>query len=127
MQLSNQISVSAEHYAARGIDSRQQPMTWVVQGAPTLQIGDTPVPFQFTFSSFENSYQTPFNQMGTSPKYKWIQVHVGYRNLQFSNYTMGGQRMLGAGVELTPGKWHMGFFWGMLPPRWRGFVIRAKA
>jgi hypothetical protein len=114
MQVSNQMSVSIEHYSVRGIDGRQLPFTYILNGSPTLQIGETPVPFSFTFSSFQNSYQTPFNQMGTSPKYKWIQAHVGYRNLSFSNFTLGGQRMLGAGVELTPGRWQFGFFWGVI-------------
>jgi len=114
LQLSNQLSVSAEYYSVRGIDGRQLPLTYVFQGAPTIQIGDTPVPFAFVVSSFSNSYQTPFNQMGTSPKYKWIQVHAGYRNINFSNFTLGGQRMLGAGVELTPGKFQLGFFWGVI-------------
>jgi hypothetical protein len=114
MQFSNQMSVSVEHYSVKGIDGRQMPLTYVFHGTPTLQIGETPVPFSFVLSSFSNSYQTPFNQLGASPKYKWIQVHAGYRNMQFSNFTLGGQRMLGAGVELTPGKWQFGFFWGML-------------
>jgi len=114
LQLSNQLSVSAEYYSVRGIDGRQLPLTYVFQGAPTIQIGDTPVPFAFVVSSFSNSYQTPFNQLGTSPKYKWIQVHLGYRNINFSNFTLGGQRMLGAGVELTPGKFQLGFFWGVI-------------
>jgi hypothetical protein len=114
LQLSNQVSVSAEYYSVRGIDGRQLPITYVFQGAPTVQIGDTPVPFAFVLSSFSNSYQTPFNQMGTSPKYKWIQLHAGYRNINFSNFTLGGQRMLGAGLELTPGKFQLGFFWGVI-------------
>jgi hypothetical protein len=114
LQLSNQLSISAEYYSVRGIDGRQLPLTYVFQGAPTIQIGDTPVPFAFVVSSFSNSYQTPFNQLGTSPKYKWIQVHAGYRNINFSNFTLGGQRMLGAGIELTPGKFQLGFFWGVI-------------
>jgi hypothetical protein len=114
VQVNNQLSVSAEYYSVRGIDGRQLPLTYVFQGAPTVQIGDTPVPFAFVLSSFSNSYQTPFNQIGTSPKYKWIQLHAGYRNINFSNFTLGGQRMLGAGVELTPGKFQLGFFWGVI-------------
>jgi len=114
LQLNNQISLSTEWYDVNGIDNRQLPFTYIVQGAPTVQLGQTPVPFSFVFSSFSNSVQTPFNQMGASPKYKWIQVHAGYRNIVFSPFTLGGQRMLGGGVELTPGKWQFGFFYGMI-------------
>lgn len=114
LQLNNQIALSTEWYDVNGIDNRQLPFTYIVQGAPTVQIGETPVPFSFVFSSFSNSVQTPFNQMGASPKYKWIQLHAGYRNIVFSPFTLGGQRMLGGGVELTPGKWQIGFFYGMI-------------
>jgi hypothetical protein len=114
LQVSNQLSVSAEYYSVKGIDGRQLPMTYILQGAPTVQIGSVPVPFSFVLSSFSNSYQTPFNQMGTSPKYKWIQVHAGYRNMNYSSFTLGGQRMLGIGVDLTPGKFQCGFFWGVI-------------
>jgi hypothetical protein len=114
LQLNNQISLSTEWYDVNGIDNRQLPFTYIVQGAPTVQLGTTPVPFSFVFSSFSNTFQTPFNQMGASPKYKWIQIHAGYRNIVFSPFTLGGQRMLGGGIELTPGKWQIGFFYGMI-------------
>src|SRR5690606_30327853 len=40
--------------------------------------------------------------------------HMGYRNVQFSPYTLAGHRMLGGGLELKPGKLRFGFMYGRL-------------
>jgi len=38
-----------------------------------------------------------------SPYYKWITIHVGYRNINYSQFTLAGHTILGAGIELHPG------------------------
>jgi len=49
-----------------------------------------------------------------SPQWKWIKVHLGYRNINFSKYVLGGHTILGAGLELTPGKFRFGIVYGRL-------------
>jgi hypothetical protein len=47
-----------------------------------------------------------------SPYYKWLTVHAGYRNVNFSRYSMAGHTFLGGGIEATPGNFRFGFIYG---------------
>lgn len=114
VQLSGTLNLSLEQYAAHGIENRKQSTSWMISGTPTLTVLGVQMPFSFLFSNFENRYYQPFNQYGISPRYKWITVHAGYRNIQFSPYTLAGYRMLGGGVELNPKGLRLGFMYGRL-------------
>ncbi len=70
------------------------------------------IPFSLVVSEQESRFSQPFNQYGVSPYYKWVKLHLGYRNIRFSNYTLGGANFLGAGLELTPGRWRLGYVYG---------------
>jgi hypothetical protein len=87
-------------------------LTWAITGSATLSVYGVQLPFSFSFADKKANYSQPFNQFGLSPKYKWITVHLGYRNVTFSNYTLAGYTFLGAGVELNPGILRFGFIWG---------------
>jgi hypothetical protein len=113
-EISGNINFTSESYSVRGLSARRQPFSWVISGAPNVKIFGFQLPFNFLFSNFQNRYYQPFNQYGVSPKYKWIKLHAGYRNISFSPYTLAGFRMLGGGFELTPGKLRMGFMYGQL-------------
>lgn len=111
---SNRLSIQTEWYEADGIDPRQFPFAWTVSGNPTVTLFGQEVPFSILVSNYNSEFHQPFNHYGISPKYKWAQLHLGYRSLRFSPFTLAGHRMLGAGMELTPGKFHIGFFYGHL-------------
>ncbi len=64
--------------------------------------------------SNRRSFQQPFNKIGVSPQYKWAKLHLGYRNVSFSKFTLGGHTILGAGGEFTPGKFRIGVMYGQL-------------
>ncbi len=114
VRFSGSLHLQLESYSANNLENRRKPFSWMISGSPTLTILDIPVPVSFLLSNFENRYYQPFNQYGISPKYKWITVHAGYRNVQFSPFTLAGYRMLGGGVELNPGKLRLGFMYGRL-------------
>jgi len=101
VRLSGNISFSMENYSVNGIAARRQPFTWTLNGAPTLTVLGVQMPFQFLFGNFENRFYQPFNQYGISPRYKWLTVHAGYRNVNFQPYTMAGYRLLGGGIEIN--------------------------
>lgn len=101
-------------YSAQGMTARRSPFSYVLTGSPTLSIYGIAVPLSFTYSEQQRSFSQPFNQFGMSPTYKWITVHGGYRNVSFSPYTLAGHTLLGAGVELKPGKFRLGFMTGRL-------------
>ncbi|HMG16934.1 MAG TPA: hypothetical protein VK590_15865, partial [Saprospiraceae bacterium] len=79
------------------------PFSAYLTGNPTLEILGVTLPFSFTVADRKVNYYTPFNQYGVSPYYKWIKVHLGYRNLQFSEYSLNGITFYGFGVEMNPG------------------------
>lgn len=114
VKFSGGLNLQLESYSASGIPDRKKDFTWVLTGNPTVEIMGVQLPFFFLFSNYENRYFQPFNQFGVSPYYKWVKLHLGYRNIQFSPFTLAGYRMLGGGVELTPGKFRFGFMYGRL-------------
>jgi len=101
-------------YNVDGLTARRKPFTWYIFGSPTLTIYGLSIPFSFALSEENQTYSQPFNQFGLSPHYKWITVHLGYRNVNFSPYTLAGHTIYGAGLELNPGKLRFGFMYGRL-------------
>lgn len=99
-------------YKANGIPARYLPFNYLITGSPVLSLYGVQVPLYFSFSRQQNSFTQPFNQFGLSPQYKWITVHAGYRNLNYSPFTLAGHTFLGAGVDLRPGKWRVGAMYG---------------
>lgn len=89
-------------YSANGIQDRQEPLYWLINGNFTPTIYSIEIPISFIITEQERSYIQPFNQFGLSPSYKWIKLHLGYRNMNFSQYSLSGQTFLGIGIELKP-------------------------
>lgn len=98
------IQLSAGGYAVKGIENRRNPYIWSISGNPTFYLYDIAIPFSFLISEQNRNFRQPFNQFGLSPTWKWITVHAGYRNLNYSNYTLNGHTFLGVGIDLNP-KW----------------------
>ncbi|MCB0484111.1 MAG: hypothetical protein KDC37_06070, partial [Flavobacteriales bacterium] len=83
---------------------QRPPFFWVINANTTFNIYSVAIPFTATFTSQNSAYTQPFNQFGISPKYKWITGHLGFRSMQFSEFSLGGLIFLGAGVEIKPEK-----------------------
>lgn len=109
-----QLQVGNDFYGAQGIDPRRAAYTGVISGQIIFTIKGISLPFSFVYGNRNKSFRQPFNRLGLSPRYKWITLHAGYRNIRFSKYVMGGHTMLGVGVELNPGKFRFGFLYGRL-------------
>jgi hypothetical protein len=100
-------------YGVDGIAARQDPFTYGFNANATLSLYSISMPFSFTwYNNNKSNFSQPFNQFGISPTYKWITGHFGYRSLNFSEFTLNGQTFLGAGVEMTPGKFRFGAMYG---------------
>lgn len=111
--LSGGVTARAIFYNANGISNQRQPFSYLITGSPTISIYNSlTIPITFTFSEQERSVRQSFNQFGMSPYYKWITVHAGYRNINYSQFTLAGHTFLGGGVDLTPGIFHFGFIYG---------------
>ncbi|NVN94439.1 MAG: hypothetical protein HXX18_04040 [Bacteroidetes bacterium] len=111
---SGNLDIRGIAYNMQGMDSRRKPFAWYIFGSPTFTFYGFSVPLSFSLSDQEKTFSQPFNQFGLSPHYKWITIHLGYRNINFSPYTLAGHTIYGAGVELKPGNFRFGFMYGRL-------------
>ncbi len=111
--LSGGLTARTIFYDANGIPNRRQPFSYIFTGSPIISILNSfTIPLSFTYSEQDRSFRQPFNQFGMSPYYKWITIHAGYRNINYSQFTLAGHTILGAGVELHPGIFKFGFITG---------------
>ena len=114
VQLGGSIQGTSINYMARGMDNRQQPFTYYVTGNPWVYSHGVYVPIDFSYTRPDSLLAQPYNQIGSSPTYKWLTLHLGYRNIQYTPYTLAGHTMLGAGFDIKPGKLRAGFIYGRL-------------
>ena len=101
-------------YDVTGKQANRKPFVWLLTGSPTVSVYGITFPFSFTVSEQQRDFRQPFNKFGVSPYYKWMKLHLGYRSVTFSPYTLAGHTILGAGTELTPGNFRFGFMYGRL-------------
>lgn len=111
-EIRGSLTANVQMYQANGIASRRQPFTWYLTGTPIVKWLGMTFPFTLVVSEQERRFSQPFNQYGVSPYYKSLKLHLGYRNVRFSDYTLGGANFLGAGVEYTPKNVRLGFVYG---------------
>lgn len=121
--LHGNIGLSFMAYAVDGIPARQLPFSYILSANATLSIGKFDLPFSFVFSDKQRSYAQSFDEFGISPTYKWLTVHLGYRNVTFSNYTLAGHSFLGGGIELNPGIFRFGFVYGQFNRKTSGSPV----
>jgi len=112
--ISGRFSLSTNFYGTSKEINNRAPFSYVISGSPTISIYGVSIPLTLTYSNQQLTYAKPFQRYGASPYYKWVKVHLGYRNMNFSPYSITGQTFLGAGVELTPGKFRLSAFYGTL-------------
>ena len=99
VKFSGSLSAQFLGYSTTRERPSRDPFVWTLSGSPTLSLYGFNIPFSFVISPKQQSFRQPFNQFGMSPYYKWLTLHVGYRNINFSRYTLSGHTFLGAGVE----------------------------
>lgn len=114
VRLSGGIDLRGIFYQMDGMAPRRKPFSWIASGNVNIGLYGFDIPLSFTISEQDRRFSQPFNQFGLSPRYKWLTLHGGYRNVSFSPYTLDGHTLLGGGVELNPGKFHFGVMYGRL-------------
>ncbi|MBC7383130.1 MAG: hypothetical protein H7296_09075 [Bacteroidia bacterium] len=109
------VSANQQFYLSDGVNNRRDPYNYFLSARLTVSYAGLSIPFTATYSNQKLGYGQPFNIIGLSPKYKWITAHLGYRNMTFSPYTLGGHQFLGAGVEVEPSKeWKIAAMYGRM-------------
>lgn len=112
LTVTGSVGASSVFYQSHGIAARRDPFYWVINANLTfLLFNKISVPFSATLTQQDKNFgnglekfNQPFNQIGISPRYKWLTVHAGYRNVEFSEYSLSGAVFLGGGVEINPEK-----------------------
>lgn len=104
-------------YAVRDAGTRySQNQPWCLNGTLilTMRTGWT-IPIQGIWSTPSAEYGQSYNTIGISARHKnWLTLHGGYRNLEFSPFTLASHTVLGAGIELNPGLLRVGLIVGQL-------------
>ena len=105
-----------------GKQDRLDPFSWTLSATPTVSVYGIQMPFYFLLNKQSRSLTGPFQQFGLSPSYKWVRLHLGYRNITFSPYTMAGRLFNGVGLELNPGKFRFGATYGQFQKAEEGYL-----
>ena len=113
-EIKGHLSATAIFFDVSGRETYREPFTWLLQGSPTLYVYGIAIPVTIVVSEQERDFRQPFNRFGISPEYKWAKLHLGYQNLHFSKYSLAGHSIVGAGVELNPGKLRFAYMRGQL-------------
>lgn len=114
IKLSGSVSALQSYNVAVGKVASRKPYNYLLTGNLNLTLFEEfQLPVSFLYSNAGSAFSQPtFNQTSFHPKYKWFQAHVGTISVSHSPYTMGGHVFKGAAVDLTPGKWKFGGFYG---------------
>jgi len=115
MTLTGDIDLTKSFYVLRGQEgSSVQNTPWYLTGSLILAMrAGWTIPLQSVWTSPTSGYGQAYNAIGVSPRYKnWLTLHGGYRNLEFSPFTLSGYTVLDAGFELSPGRLRVGVMAG---------------
>lgn len=97
------IRATSTLYTAQGIEQRRDPLNWQINANMSVQTKFLTVPFSVQLShqqrNFTHPFQQDFNQFGFSPTYKNTTLHVGYRAISLSEFSLAGTQFLGVGLE----------------------------
>jgi hypothetical protein len=61
------------------------------------------IPFTFSYSGSQYDFNTVRinRQFGLSPSYKAVTLHLGYRTMNFSEFTLNNTQFIGAGINYS--------------------------
>jgi len=98
------LNLNSTAYNAVGMTNRRDPFFWGIDANLNITLFNIiNVPLSAHYSKDNKTYSHPtYNYFGVSPSYKFITLHAGYRNMQFSNYSLSGLTFLGGGIEIAP-------------------------
>src|SRR5579872_6384618 len=108
------LGAGAEFYQSNESYPTRPPFAWNINGSLTPSFYGVSMPLAFVVTQYGKSYSSPFTQLGISPSYKWVKLHLGYRTMLFSPLVFAGQSFLGGGIELSPKGFYFGGWYGLL-------------
>ncbi len=104
IKLTGEIGAYGELYSIKGQPERRPKATGRIYFRPTLELfGLIQIPFEFLLSTEGSSARQNINQFGISPNWSWGTLHLGDFTEEYSQYTLSGIKIRGAGINIKPG------------------------
>lgn len=95
----------SDGYLARGISARRPDAMWRLAVSSRFSLfGEIDFRMNLLLSQEESRFQQDVGQVGLSPSWRWITVHLGDFTNDYSPLMLQGSRIRGGGIDLTPGK-----------------------
>lgn len=126
LKLSGSIQVNGGFFKSTRNPGRMPGGYYRISGNPRLRYGKWDIPLKFQFGNFEDRLLQPFNKIGISPSYKWITIHAGHQQLDFSPFVYQNHLIFGAGLELNPGKFRFAALYGELKRATSGGILSIQ-
>ena len=109
-----QIGASSNFYTSNETVYTRPSFAWNANGNFVAKVNQVDLPFSFVVTQHNKSNSPAHIQFGMTPTYKWAKLHLGYRYINFSPLTYGGQTFKGVGIELNPKQFRFAAFYGRL-------------
>jgi hypothetical protein len=103
IKVSGGINATTMFNTIHGNEQRNDPFAFRLNANLNFDILGIKAPFSASISDGNKVYNLPsYAFYGLSPSYKWIKLHFGDRNMEFSPYTLSGHNFYGMGMEINP-------------------------
>lgn len=113
VRVNGSFGASADAYRAVGNTARLPSETYRAVGRLSFVLADQiELPIELYLNSGQIGFQQPFNQFGITPRFGWLQLYGGWYSARVSDFTFGDLRILGGGVELSPGAFRLAVHYG---------------
>ncbi len=113
-KIAGSIGTQNTFYTSNNQFSYRSPLSNTVFANLNLNVYGFDIPLSFYFSNNNRGFNHPFARFGMSPRYKGVQLHLGYRSMNFSPYTYGNITFLGGGIDANWKLARFAFFSGSL-------------
>lgn len=104
LKISGSINAYGELYSISGIAARRPSSTGRLLIRPTFTLFNTiSIPVEIILSTEGSSARQNINQFGINPVWGWGGAHLGDFSENYSEFTLNGLTIRGAGIDLHPG------------------------
>jgi len=112
LSVSGSIGLSANAYAASGIQNRRAPSSLQTTANLNFSLFGFSSGLSLLFSTDQTGLRQNMNNLSFDATWNWITVQAGDVSPDFSEYGINGATIRGGYVEMKPGRWQLMFSGG---------------